>query len=411
MKKHLFRQTLVSVVLLLLISGAILSSNGKELDKYTDFSNNINKTLYVGGSGGNNYTHIQDAIDNASEGDTIYVFNGTYNENLMVLKTIRLTGESKQNTIIDGQNITSTVYIASDNVIVENFNIINGAGKNLLISVNTGGIKTDSSDNVIIRNNIFRSNFNGIYGLRSTNLNIYDNEFIDDGINFSPYNEGERPKIYPKYFLHNIENNTVNGKTLLYLKNQKDLVINSDIGQLVMANCSDIVVKNITLTNTDTAIHMTYCSHCVIEHCNIYDTGGIWTLKSDFNVFQYNNFSDNFIHGITLDYFSSYNTIRRNIISNNSNMGVIIEYYSKSNFIFCNNLFDNPFNAFIIQAHRNNWFFNYWDDWIGVKNKIIGSFFPKMIPGILIDKKNIPLINFDWFPARQPYNINIKNIE
>lgn len=411
MRKRLFRQTFTAIILLFLIGGAILPSTGKILDKHTVPSNNFNKTLYVGGGGGNNYTHIQDAIDNASNGDTIYVFNGIYYENLIVTKTIRLTGESKQNTIIDGQNITSTVYIASDNVIIENFTITNGAGKNLLISINTGGIKTDSSNSVIIRNNIIRNNFNGIYGLRSTNLNIYDNEFIDDGINFSPYNEGERPKIYLKYFLHNIENNTVNGKTLLYLKNKKDLIINSDIGQLVMANCSNIVVKNITLSDTDTAIHMTYCSHCLIEQCTIYDTGGIWALQSSYNIFQYNNFSDNFIHGITLDYYSSYNTIRRNIISNNSNMGVMIEYYSKSNFICCNNLLKNPFNAFLIQAPRNKWFFNYWDDWIGVKNKIIGSLFPKMIPGILIDKKNIPLINFDWFPARRPYNINIKNIE
>jgi len=32
-------------------------------------------TLYVGGSGPNNYTSIQDAINDASDGDTIYVYD------------------------------------------------------------------------------------------------------------------------------------------------------------------------------------------------------------------------------------------------------------------------------------------------------------------------------------------------
>jgi hypothetical protein len=34
--------------------------------------------LYVGGSGPGNYTRIQDAVDNASDGDTVFVFDGTY---------------------------------------------------------------------------------------------------------------------------------------------------------------------------------------------------------------------------------------------------------------------------------------------------------------------------------------------
>ena len=40
------------------------------------------KTLYVGGSGPGNYTKIQDAINNAIDGDTIYVYSGTYNGNI-----------------------------------------------------------------------------------------------------------------------------------------------------------------------------------------------------------------------------------------------------------------------------------------------------------------------------------------
>ncbi|MCD6573584.1 MAG: hypothetical protein J7K95_05780 [Thermoplasmata archaeon] len=60
------------------------------------------KTLYVGGSGPNNYTHIQDAINDASNGDTIFVYSGIYYENVVINKSINLFGEAKETTIIDG---------------------------------------------------------------------------------------------------------------------------------------------------------------------------------------------------------------------------------------------------------------------------------------------------------------------
>ncbi len=41
-------------------------------------------THFVGGHGQNNYSKIQDAIDNASDGDTIFVYSGIYYENIIV---------------------------------------------------------------------------------------------------------------------------------------------------------------------------------------------------------------------------------------------------------------------------------------------------------------------------------------
>ena len=41
-------------------------------------SNDTKSIIYVDDDGGADYTSIQDAIDNASFGDTIYIYSGIY---------------------------------------------------------------------------------------------------------------------------------------------------------------------------------------------------------------------------------------------------------------------------------------------------------------------------------------------
>jgi len=48
---------------------------------------------------------IQEGIDIASDGDTIFVYSGTYYGLIIINKTLRLTGEEKSSTIIDGQQL------------------------------------------------------------------------------------------------------------------------------------------------------------------------------------------------------------------------------------------------------------------------------------------------------------------
>jgi len=52
-------------------------------------------------SAGCDYTKIQDAIDAAASGDTVYVHNGTYTENLDISKPLTLEGESMEDVLID----------------------------------------------------------------------------------------------------------------------------------------------------------------------------------------------------------------------------------------------------------------------------------------------------------------------
>ena len=90
-----------------------------------------------------NYTTIQDAINNASIGDVINVSAGTYDENLVIDKTIELVGSPNLDTIIQPTNTPSfgvyDVEIDADDVVIENlFFDFNG------ISDTRGGVSGDT---------------------------------------------------------------------------------------------------------------------------------------------------------------------------------------------------------------------------------------------------------------------------
>lgn len=67
-------------------------------------------TLTVDDSGGADYMRIQDAINNASTGDTILVYSGTYYENVNVTK--QLTIRSSGTTVIPQVETTGAIIQA-----------------------------------------------------------------------------------------------------------------------------------------------------------------------------------------------------------------------------------------------------------------------------------------------------------
>ena len=76
---------LIVVGIIILVVGMRVSSTGINVEK-TPIESCGGKTLYVGGSGPGNYTRIQDAINDSSDGDTVYVYNGTYSGHLFINK-------------------------------------------------------------------------------------------------------------------------------------------------------------------------------------------------------------------------------------------------------------------------------------------------------------------------------------
>jgi len=367
--------------------------------------------LYVGGTGSENYSKIQYAIDNASDGDTIYVYDDSspYYENLEIDKSITLIGENKATTFIDGKQEGCTINLSSQNTIIENFTIIGGGFDNDdFKNFFRAGLRITGSNNIIC-NNIFRKNCLGISGVRVTNLTIKDNIFIEDGVGFTTYENDGRPILKIKYFLHNIENNTVNGKPLYYFFNEKNIQIdNLEIGQLILVNCSDFEIRNISISKTDWGMVFAFSNRCLIENCNIFKNSlAIWTLKSNNNIFQFNNISNNYHRGIVIDYNSNRNQIKHNKISKTF-CGAEIEWWSNANSITKNNFLNNNVSGFEHQSLLSIWYKNYYDDWIGIKKPFL-FFLPKIIYGMPIERFPILTmpVSIDLNPAKEPYDIEV----
>jgi parallel beta-helix repeat protein len=203
---------------------------------------NSRATLFVGGTGQNNYTKIQDAIDDASIGDTIFVYNGTYYENIVIDKTVNLIGEIRDNTIIDGGNSGNTIKIIYDNVSVSSFTIQHGGigvyivqssnhsiygnkiidnwegigflqssgsivSSNIIQSNFFEGINPIQSSSIDIMGNIIRDNLQGIFLSKSEDNNIFGNNFKGNtrGIEIRSSSNGNL--IYHNNFINNDEDN------------------------------------------------------------------------------------------------------------------------------------------------------------------------------------------------------------
>lgn len=137
---------IISFLLIILFLTASTITLGSKLSSETKLSGT---TYYVGGTGSGNYTKIQDAIDAASDGDTVFVYSGFYQENLILDKSIKLHGEDKDTTVIDGNKEGNVIKVDVDFVRIKGFTIQNGKYGIILYS---------SSNNMITGNNISDNN-------------------------------------------------------------------------------------------------------------------------------------------------------------------------------------------------------------------------------------------------------------
>ena len=136
------------------------------------------------------YSTIQEAVDAANPGDTIYVKAGVYYENgITIDKELKLIGENKETTIIDGNFSKGILLIRlCSNVLISNFTIRNsGSGEwywdpVVGYSIECAGIILAKAKNCTIKNNKIIENYIGIYIIYTNRSRILQNEVINSAI-------------------------------------------------------------------------------------------------------------------------------------------------------------------------------------------------------------------------------------
>jgi parallel beta-helix repeat protein len=212
-----------------------------------------------------NYTNIQDAINAASDGDTVYVYSGRYYEHVVVNKTINLTGENKDTTIIDIDVGISAINVVSNWVNVSGFTVI-GNGP----SSGDRGIDLDLVFNCNINNNIALMNSFGIHIFYSYNNNITGNNLSNNGygirlsgsgnnIMYNNASHNDRAGIDISSFSdwnNLIGNNVTNNEDGIWLSNSDNnslinniITSNSERGIFIHDSLNNFLTGNIMINN------------------------------------------------------------------------------------------------------------------------------------------------------------------
>ena len=352
----------------IVVSLSFVLFNGLSLLHLTDRANAVGREIYVDdsfhyprdGSAEYPWRTISEAITLANDGDTIYVFSGTYNESLVINKRISLIGgiDDKPSNISRGIELKYLIDITADFVTIENF-VISDPGR--FISSQYGALIHVTSNNVVLQqNNISQCNLWGIY-LDSSDDNMISGNIINDtkGVFASSSNNNV-------FSSNNISNS-------------------SDAGINLRSSIRNILYDNNVTLNTY-GIYAKDCSNTNITQNTFTKNAfhGVYLAGDMTDEVRENYFNNNKVSGITLDSSDCLITenlfsygqvginlqrtgceIRNNSFQNISSTGLSAAQMSRDNVIYLNHFLDNTINA--REQGRNQWdngsVGNYWDDY------------------------------------------------
>jgi parallel beta-helix repeat protein len=393
--KWLNRKGLAVVLLLLLIGTSVIPITAHDIEKTTQPTSR-GKWLYVGGSGPGNYTRIQDAINAAYDGDTVFVYDDSspYHESLIINRSITLIGETRDTTVIYGSSIRmQLIHILAPHVVVQELTLlIDRDGLGIIIESDYATIT-----GTIIKGMGRAAKETAVYIEGANHINISDNVFINvsAGVDFYYY------PMSPNWGYNSIYNNFIR-YTMFY--------------GIHIAGRYNIVRGN-DIAPADTTVDGMY-------------EEGIYISEGGFNNISFNTVSS-LTEGIVV--VNSYkNILYRNTLIGNQEYGVLLSD-SCGDAVLENNFIENARDARIIfsvlisiYVHAlsglplmlvpSYWDGNYWDGPRSRPYPITGHlmfgfiipielefFFNRFHKSYINDITNY--VRFDRNPAQEPYDI------
>jgi parallel beta-helix repeat protein len=296
-----------------------------------------------------------EGTDNIQRVGNVYSFTSDINESIIV---------ERENAVIDGSgyllqgnNTEYGIKLESSGVTVKNMQISGfeygvyiylSSNDNVIvnnkISGTSRGIYVRGTNNNTIMDNELSNNGEGIY-LSATNSVLRNNEMENNSYNFG---------IIPQPRYNDVDtSNTVNGKPIYYWTNQYDKTVPLDAGCVILINCTNIKVQNLTLTNNKEGLTLVNSNSIEIKNCSLSNhKSGIRTrLCSNINISE-NIFKENG-EGLTI-WESTDILVNKNLIENNTQRGIEFFDSKEKNFISDNTITESSVGIEFTASSNNN---------------------------------------------------------
>lgn len=290
-------------------------------------------TLYVGA--GQSYTTIGAALNDAVDGDTIFVYNGTYVENLVISKNVSIVGEDASTTIVLSSSSSSfAVVLDRTGIRLDNLTITGAT------SSQYAGVRVNVNNTTISGCNV-SSNYDGIYIVGADYTSIVDCT-LENNTRWSM-----RIQYDSRY--NTISNNTISGgDNGIYIKESnantdtQNTISNNTIFGCVgsgvyLGNAQHNTISNNDISGCRYGIYLNNAPNNTISNNTIHDIlrvnnfGGYALLgvgSSHHNVIADNRFSSCF-RGVFLSGVDDTN-IGHNRLSNFTESGLYLVYCNNS---------------------------------------------------------------------------------
>ena len=313
------------------------------------------------------YQYIQDAVDVAGNGDTVFVYSGLYQENIRIETSITVIGGDKETTIVDGDHGRETSFlIKTDYVTITGFTLQNtGTG------VYIGGPGSTASHKTITENNIVNANcgIDVYYG------NPHKPEFIDAGYNTISANTIRNTIFYAIRIVKGC-NNMITGNSISENHGSEEGIGRYGFGIDVSGAYNNISYNHV-FNNERFGIIIGETFHTTVYRNTVEETGlyGLAIVLGSFDTIKQNNFLANRRHAVFVQ-----------------PLQLMLQTYFR------------PYPIF-----PSLWNKNYWDS---------PRRTPYVIPGFVgcnglvasviwnqLDVYPVNWMRFDWHPAQEPYDI------
>lgn len=228
----------------------------------------VEEAVYTVCLAGCNYSFIQAAIDAAKDGEVVVVGSGTYDENVVINKSITLRGENTGEgvPVVNAQGSGSAVVLKADGVVLEGFYITNAG------PYPSAGIEVVSDDNLIYRCGVWNCKYWGIY-LKGGSTN----NTIIDCISSNSGNDGIMVFKSPgNFFKENAVGN------------------NGDNGIQILESDNNIIDGNVLGNNTNSGVYIDTSQNAIVMNNIIsYNSKGIQLISSGIDRVGPNRFLNN----------------------------------------------------------------------------------------------------------------------